>query len=145
MEQRLWRHGFEWRHLCAHEIDHEKVWSGIFALGLALAVAVPAHVRVALFCPFKRLTGLPCPTCGSGRVISAFLSLAPRDAFQMNPLVAVVFVAWALFSVYAAVVILFRLPRLRATTRARWTRWPLVAVAIGAVAANWLYLVFVGI
>ncbi len=39
-------------------------------------------------CLLHRLTGHPCPTCGSTRVVLGFFSGAWTEAFLMNPLVA---------------------------------------------------------
>ncbi len=41
------------------------------------------HVEV---CLFKRLTGFPCPSCGSTRAILAFLNGNFSEAFHLNPL-----------------------------------------------------------
>lgn len=50
-------------------------------LWLALAPGLPP-------CPFRALTGLPCPTCGSTRAVLAFLHLDIVAAISANPLVA---------------------------------------------------------
>lgn len=50
-------------------------------LWLALAPGLPS-------CPFRALTGLPCPTCGSTRAALAFFHLDLGAALAANPLVA---------------------------------------------------------
>ena len=37
-------------------------------------------------CPFKKVTGLDCPGCGSQRALHALLHLRLADAFRFNPL-----------------------------------------------------------
>ena len=45
-------------------------------------------------CPFRAMTGLLCPFCGSLRAIHALLHGAPQVAWELNPLVTVGVVAW---------------------------------------------------
>jgi hypothetical protein len=53
-------------------------------------------------CPFKRLTGLDCPGCGSTRALGALTRLDLRAAFDHNALVPIalvfVVVSWALWT-----------------------------------------------
>ena len=37
-------------------------------------------------CPFRRLTGLPCPACGATRALLAASRLHFRRAFTLNPI-----------------------------------------------------------
>jgi hypothetical protein len=136
---------FVWRPLARGEIDHERVWAWMFLLGLGLAVAVPEPWRLSLLCPIKTIVGVPCLTCGSNRALSAMLHLEPLCALAWNPLVVAGAMAWGLYSVYAAVVIIGRLPRLRLVGGQRHWRGPAIGVAVAAVVANWLYLYVAGI
>jgi len=88
-------------------------------------------------CLFKRLTGLPCPTCGSTRAAEALLLEGrPLRAFLFNPLVGV---AVAL-GVAAAVgrVVFGRTLRLNLTRR-QMTAAAILLVAL--VVVNWIYLI----
>lgn len=61
-------------------------WSGLFLLVHFFGVSLDeALEHLPIFCPFKAITGIPCPGCGMTR---AFLELAEGDfvaAFQLNP------------------------------------------------------------
>jgi hypothetical protein len=134
-----------WRRLGAKELDHERVWAGVFLLGLLVAVVTPERLRWGLVCPIKALTGFPCLTCGGNRALSALLRADPVAALRWNPLVALVILLWAAYAVYAAVVVLGRLPRLRFCVSSRRTRPVVLLTLIMVVAANWLYLVVTGV
>jgi len=61
-------------------------WSGLFLLVHFFGVSTAELIEhLHIFCPFKAITGIPCPGCGMTR---AFLELAEGDfvaAFQLNP------------------------------------------------------------
>lgn len=49
----------------------------------------PAEDSLFLKCPFKMITGLDCPGCGSQRAIHELLHLNIGKAFRYNPLMVV--------------------------------------------------------
>jgi hypothetical protein len=126
------------------EIDHEALWlmvggASICLLGVALATPGIELPR----CLFKTLTGLPCPTCGVTRTVIALSRFDVQRALFMNPLAAIACVAGLLYLLYAAAVLLLRLPRLRPTVSdvdARRIR----IVAIATLAINWVWLIGTG-
>ena len=91
-------------------------------------------------CLFKRLTGIPCPSCGLTRGGLHLLQGHLAQAWLCNPL---------LFSlgVLCLIVILLRAIfarslRIRLSTAHRRIAWPLVAFLL---LANWLYvIIYVG-
>lgn len=107
------------------------------ALLLALAgVALVQELGSADLCNVHRLTGLPCPTCGSTRLVQALGRGDWSDALALNPLVFAAFAAG--FGLLALrLVARRRLVILTTARRARLAPWVLVAL----LAANWLYLV----
>jgi hypothetical protein len=136
---------FVWRRLGEHDLDHERIWSGVFLIGVVLALAVPESLRLKLVCPLKAVFGLPCLSCGSNRALSALLHLEPLRALAWNPLFVFLGLAWAVYVLYAAIVVIGRLPRMRLTGDLRPTRPVVIAVALVAVVANWLYLLAAGV
>jgi hypothetical protein len=133
-----------WRDLRPREIDHEILWLSVAAGGgvcAAMALAAP-ELRVPR-CPFKILTGLPCPTCGATR---ACLALARGDlaaAWVFNPLLVFAGTGALVYLVYAAIVLAARLPRCRLLITAT-ERTALRVAALAVVAANWAYLITSG-
>ena len=91
-------------------------------------------------CPLHALSGIPCPTCGTTRAATALLHGDFKTPFLLNPLMAGSLMASGLYVVYAAVVVIGQLPRVRiesiTLSEARMIR----VLAILLIAANWLYL-----
>lgn len=72
----------------------------IFAATTTFLLAVYGLTRVYGLsilppCHFRRLSGLPCPTCGFGRGLSSLAAFDVRAAFAYNPLVPLVAVFFA--------------------------------------------------
>ncbi|MDP1831221.1 MAG: DUF2752 domain-containing protein [Geothrix sp.] len=77
----------------APRVPRPPVWAAILAgfwvllvLGGVLLESRGAPAQET--CLLHRMTGQPCPTCGSTRVVLGFLSGGWAEAFLMNPLVA---------------------------------------------------------
>jgi hypothetical protein len=64
------------------------VWLGLTAIAGFLFFFNPANPANQFFpkCPFRLLTGLQCPGCGSTRACYQLLHLHPVAAFKLNPL-----------------------------------------------------------
>lgn len=92
----------------------------------ALYLVDPSDPRVPVLCPYRALTGLPCPGCGLTRALHALLHGDPGTAFAFNPLL---FVALPLLLGFAAA------PALVGTARAATWRtaiaWILLALTLG--------------
>jgi hypothetical protein len=129
-----------WRRLPPGGSDHELLWlvvslagAGAGTLWLGFGLPWPQ-------CPFLAMTGFPCLTCGATRCAVNLSHGSFLQGFWWNPLACVALCGVALFDLYAAVVLLARLPRLRLVD---WTRTEKHAARIGVIAliaANWIYL-----
>lgn len=62
------------------------VWLGLAAGSLLLMFFNPTSAGFFPTCPFRALTGLQCPGCGSTRACYQLLHLHPIAAFKLNPL-----------------------------------------------------------
>ena len=131
---------FVWRRIPPDRVNHELLWLAV-SIGVLVGGAVWLRLGLPSWrCPFFSVTGYPCLTCGATRCSIALLHGDFLRAWNWNPLALVALCGVALFDLYAAVVLLARLPRLRAID---WTRAEGNAVRIGVVVVilvNWIYL-----
>jgi hypothetical protein len=129
------------------EIDRPVRWplgavvlAGVWAVAAAGVLLLSMwKARPVTLCLFKRLTGLPCPTCGSGRAILALLRGQVMQAWLYNPLVFTLGAAAAL--ALAVRIATGKSPKIELSQPLKRLFW--VALAL-AVAANWIYLIAVG-
>jgi hypothetical protein len=91
------------------------------------------------FCLLKRITGIPCPFCGTTRCLQACSRLDLAAALHSNPLALVVSVGIAAWFIAWAVDRLWNLRWLGALRRALQVR-ALKFGLIGALFLNWVYL-----
>ena len=94
-------------------------------------------------CLFKRLTGLPCMTCGTTRALTALAGFDAGHAFAMNPLVSVLLVAILIFGLVDLALLLWG-RSLALRLGAGEGRWVAVAALI-VVLLNWAYLIAAGV
>ena len=111
---------------------------------LLTAGAVAAlHASGVGVCLFRRLTGLPCLTCGSTRAFALLLGGHPWQAVARQPLA----VAAALAALIGVPVACYDLLVRGRVAYVRFTRQEkrIVCVAVAVAAAlNWLYLMWRG-
>jgi hypothetical protein len=108
---------------------------------LALSPFAPAFAGLLPECPFRALTGLPCPTCGASRAALLLARFEPVEAFVRFPLAALgwtVLIAGGLAAGVAA--LLGRgLPELP-----NRLSWPARIAVVAALLGNWVYLIATG-
>jgi Protein of unknown function (DUF2752) len=118
------------------------VFGTIGALGTAAVGLLGLDHLPFTVCLLKGLTGLPCPTCGSTRVVGRLAHLDVAGALAMNPLATIAAALVAIWAV-ADFGLLARgrgLDLEMGRPLGRLVRW----LALVAVVANWLYLVAAG-
>jgi hypothetical protein len=132
------------RPLIPGEPDPELLWGSVLGAS-ALIGSLWLHAGLPTpLCPLHAVTGLPCPTCGSTRAASALVHGNLAGALTWNPLMTLVMIGAAFYVLYAAVVVIRNLPRLRWTpltqSESRWIR----ISGILLLASNWGYLLLAG-
>jgi hypothetical protein len=88
----------------------------VAGLGLASAAATLVARHGPVVCPFRRLTGLPCPGCGATRATAAFLRGDLWSAVGFN-------VVWTAALVAFVVLALAPSPARRVWLRRQAARW----------------------
>jgi hypothetical protein len=112
------------------------------AAALLAAAALPLDVAPLslLVCPLRAATGIPCLTCGCTRAFHYAVHGMLLEAFAASPLGACLAGIFALHVVWT----ILRLCGLRWTARLEVTR-RLRYGAVGALLANWVFLVLQGV
>lgn len=119
--------------------------AGRLALGAVTAAAgaalsTPLFAAVGPLCPLRRLTGIPCPACGSTTALAALATLHPLDALAANPFTVAAVAVGALG--VGALAIGGRARKAAADVRLRARSLPRVAqvVALTVLAgASWMW------
>ncbi len=112
-------------------------------LAVAGFVAHHLHLVPVMLCPFKEITGLPCPTCGTTRVVLSIYELDLWSAFLFNPGLFLFLIAmgfWFALGIHGQIARKVLVVKL--TEREKLAvRWTLIILFL----ANWLYLWKAGI
>jgi hypothetical protein len=134
-----------WRRLRADELDHELLWLLVSCGALICALVWLGLGLPRPRCAFHQITGWACFGCGTTRCVQHLLAGSFGEALRMNPLAFAAIAAGALFNLYATVVLVLRLPRVRfdqlSVSQTRVLRF----CAILAVALNWAWVLANGV
>lgn len=101
------------------------------------------HTVPILPCPFKEMTGYPCPTCGSTRLVLSLFGMNLVDAFLWNPGIFLSGVA-AVFWFGYGIVSQLSGKKVRVPLSKREGKWLRLAL-LGGFMINWLYLIIAGV
>ena len=121
------------------QIEFGIIFGGI-TLGLLCAGRLLPVLSFAPACAFRRLTGLPCPTCGSTRSLVYFAHGEFAAALLINPLMTLGLAALLLFFLYSVATWVFDLPRIRFIVTEKEQDGIRAAVVI-LLLAQWFYLI----
>lgn len=104
--------------------------------------------RAIIFCPFKKLTGLPCPSCGTTRSVLLLANGDWKGAMQMNPFGIIAFMAllflplWLFVDTISHRQSLFvAYGRMEQWLRRSYVSFPLILVVI----SNWTWNILKGL
>ena len=128
------------RQLEPGELNYELIWLAVSLGSLAVSVAWLGLGLPWPHCLFHSLTGHPCLTCGATRSAMEFFHLHFLAACRWNPLVFVGLWGVTLFDIYAAIVLLFRIPPLRFNGLSSDQRKFARVAVIVLLGLNWIYL-----
>jgi hypothetical protein len=131
----------QWRRLRPGEFDHELIW-----LSVSVAAALIAWLWLTMrwptpVCTFHELTGFACPGCGATRCVRYLFRGAWTAAFHVNPMIFITAIIFVIYDLYAAIVLAFRLPRLRLNPMPSWLGVSARFGIPGLIVMNWVWLV----
>jgi hypothetical protein len=109
------------------------LWLGLVA---ANELIKPPGASAAPLCNFRRITGVPCPTCGSTRAVLAAGGGHVLEAFTLNPLLMAAVTAASIWLLLR--LILGAKVKLPLNQRQRRIAWIVAAIAL---LANWVYVI----
>lgn len=128
------------RRLAPGEFDHELVWLAVSIMAMAAGAGWLWLDIGGPRCPLLAMTGYPCMTCGATRCAIAFGHGHFLQAWHWNPLAVAGLCALVVFDLYAAIVLVARLPRLRLTDWTRRGKNVVRITVVALIAVNWIYL-----
>lgn len=108
----------------------------VLLIGLLIAALHLCGIRV---CLFRRLTDLPCLTCGGTRALAALVSGDIAGAFRIQPLISALLIAGAAWSIANTVLLTVWHRHLSVKISAVGWLW-LAATGIALTACNWVYV-----
>ena len=103
-----------------------------------------AHLLDIRLCLFRRLTGYPCPTCGSTRAVVHLLKGEWGRAFARQPLASAALLGGLLFFLMYLLLRAFGLKNVRIPPRLIPNKWFLFLLGGILVIANWIYIIRLG-
>ena len=108
-------------------------------------VLAPEGAHTPDLCPFRNVTGLPCPSCGSTHAVLKLLNLDWKGALYDNPLGYVVAAALAVLPAWILYDLVLRkssfysfYTRSEAVIRKRWVAVTLILL----VTVNWIWSIY---
>lgn len=112
--------------------------AALLLLGLVAALAT-TQTQGPVTCPFRAVTGLPCPTCGLTRCAGLIMTGRLGEAMRLNP-----FDAFSILVAAPAALVMLILNRtlglcvrIETSRGERTAFWAALAVVL---AANWVYV-----
>ncbi len=121
------------------ELDYGIIYGGISIIVLFIGGTMPV-LSLMPSCAFRRLTGIPCPSCGATRSVVALARGDVIASFMMNPLTALCFLAGVLIFLYSLATIAFALPKINMLLSSK-EEIALKASVIVLILAQWIYLI----
>jgi len=128
-----------WRPPTREERQLAWLWGATAVSSLLLRPFWLALAPLAPACPFRAITGIPCPTCGTTHAAVALLHGDVATALAANPLTMLAGIVFVLGGVLAPIWAALRLPAPDLSSPLpMWVRLGMVA----ALAANWAWVIW---
>ena len=110
-------------------------------VSLLLLILVLHYSGIPLYCPFKLLTGIPCPGCGGQRALFAVLQGNIIEAICINPLSVLLILFAFIAPVWLFVDCYQGTDSLHRVMKGKWSKPTMIIVAI-IIIANWIWNIY---
>lgn len=114
------------------------------AAGATAMVLLRGHIVWTTVCPFKLITGIPCPGCGGLRAAQALMQGDILHALWLNPL-SVLLIVWAAVSAVWLAVDILRDSNSYVNLYHRHTPKVLLIIIVAVLVANWIFNIVKGL
>lgn len=118
------------------------LWGLVAVLLVVMAPVAPRLATALPACPFRAMSDLPCPSCGTTRAALALSRFDLLGSIAANPLAALAWISLMAGGLVAGMLALvgipLREPDWRLSLRSR-------AALVAILLANWLYLLGAGL
>lgn len=117
----------------------------IAILGLVFSVfLLMEYIPIPMGCPFKAITGIPCPGCGGIRAVQFLLKGEILHALYTNPLSCIFCLFCATLPFWSFYDCHKNKQTLKTFLISRWSNHTLVVVSI-IIVANWIWNIIKGL
>ena len=120
------------------------IWLVIIEVAALVLVLGAAYFQLPIGCPFKMLTGIPCPGCGGTRALIALLHGHLIEAIMTNPLSIVVIIFALIAPIWLFIDCYRDTDSLKRVMMNKWPTWVIVIMAI-IIIANWIWNICKGL
>lgn len=132
----------EVKSIASDDLNVEALFFIFFTASLLFFYIVPKEFLALFPCVFKKLTHIPCPTCGMIRTISCLMQGHVSTAFYFSFLFALLGLFSFCYAVYSGLSLIFGFRRIRISLSDRRERL-LFGVILGLlIGVNWSLAIY---
>lgn len=113
----------------------------IILIVLTVWVGLGSQLPFQPFCPFHRITGLPCPGCGGIRATQLLLSGDVKSALLTNPLSIITCVIIFVLIIWAWIDIIRKNDSLNRFLNRKWKKSTIVIIFL-IIISNWIWNIY---
>ncbi len=112
--------------------------------GCLIVLGLTYGLNIRIPCPFKALTGVPCPGCGGMRALDALLEGDIRHALSVNPLSLLLIAALAAVCLWLTVDLILGRNTFSEAAKRTDDRY-VISVVVLILLAGWCRNIFAGV
>ena len=108
---------------------------------ILLFIIMSYQLKLPIFCPFKYITGIPCPGCGGQRALFSILHGDIINAMCINPLSVFVILFAFIAPVWLFVDCYRGTDSLHRVMKSKWS-WKTITIVAIIIIANWIWNIY---